>query len=1373
VAGTPLGTGPSYPVGGQNGLFLAGGRLYWAAESTVKAASGYPVGLMCLDLTSLTSCGFTRLDEVPTAAINGTYALISGTGLPASDGNYYYFDQNANALCFNPATGPCGIEHLDPALKPANTYAYGSTFGSYVFGIMQASGSSKSNLYCYDVSTAASCPGYPKVGVVAMSGNNSLMVPAPVLDPAGNVTGVCLLEGSSTVCWNLSGVSTANPYSTAISWNTLYTGDTLAVGTRVYAPTSSGARISCWDFANYLGTGTVPACAGFTSVVSNRYYTSRPVEGVANCLIGNSDLGGIVIYSALTGGPCSASPAQVTATPAASYCGTGAAGWSGWNTLTLTGLDPAAYRAAFITISDANGTPVPGFVGRSLPAGITTLDISSIPRTGATASLTAAITLDGITSPAGVTSGEASLSWAGDPVQMCFETTAPRVVCGQSSIVANEASAVTTGPGGSDGPGGNSSGAAQFTLTPAPGQCQVEFSKTASPRRARPGSVVTYTVTARNTGTVDYTAAYPASFTDDLTGVLASASYGHDAKATAGSVSYAAPVLSWSGPLAAGATATITYSATVKAAGDVSGQDLANTVVSDSAGSSCPAGAPAAACTADVPVDALTIAKSASPGTVHAAGDVVTYSFTVTNTGSEPLHGITVADTQLPPASEGGLSAVTCPVTTLAAGESTTCTATYPVTQADVDHGSVHDSATVTGTPPAGPKVTSTASAASVTAAAAPGIGIVKSASASDVAHFLAGQVITYTFVVTNTGNVTLHDVRVTDTGFTGTGSLSAISCPDDGGTDTVATLAPGTQALCTATYTLTTADVDAGTLSNTGNAAGAPPTGPAVTAASTIDLPAAQNPALSIVKSAVPGTVHVAGDVVTYHFRVTNTGNTTLHEVTVDDTQLPPASQGGLSPVTCPSTTLAPGQFTRCTATYTVTQADVDHGSAGDSSTASGISPAASAVTSPPSAASVTATAAPEITVVKSASPSDAALFTAGQLVSYTFEVTNAGNVTLAPVTVADTGFTGSGSLSAVSCPDGGGSSTVPSLAPGTQTTCTATYTLTQADVDAGAVADTGNVAGTPPAGPAVTADSTITIPAAQDPALTVEKSASPDTVRAPGEQVSYTFTVTNTGNVTLHNPAVDDTQLPPASQGNLSPVTCPGTTLVPGQFTTCTATYTVTQADIDHDGVTDSATASGTPPSGTAVTSPAATATVTAAQTPAITVLKSAPSAPVTRAGQQVRYSFLVTDTGNVTLRHVGVADVVAPPADSANLSPVTCPHATLAPGASQTCTATYTVTAADLALGAVGNTATAYGTPPSGTVIRSRPHTISFSVTGVSVVIPTGLGAAAAVPGASPGLAAAGAATLAAGLLLIRRRTRRRVTPAGHQRVRKETR
>ena len=74
---------------------------------------------------------------------------------------------------------------------------------------------------------------------------------------------------------------------------------------------------------------------------------------------------------------------------------------------------------------------------------------------------------------------------------------------------------------------------------------------------------------------------------------------------------------------------------------------------------------------------------------------------------------------------------------------------------------------------------------------------------------------------------------------------------------------------------------------------------------------------------------------------------------------------------------------------------------------------------------------------------------------------------------------------LSAISCPS-------TTLAVGADETCTATYTTTQADVDAGSITNTGTAVGTPPSGPTVTASDSLTIPATQSPSIGIDKSAS-----------------------------------------------------------------------------------------------------------------------------------------------------------------------------------------------------------------------------------------------------------------------------------------
>jgi uncharacterized repeat protein (TIGR01451 family) len=177
----------------------------------------------------------------------------------------------------------------------------------------------------------------------------------------------------------------------------------------------------------------------------------------------------------------------------------------------------------------------------------------------------------------------------------------------------------------------------------------------------------------------------------------------------------------------------------------------------------------------------------------------------------------------------------------------------------------------------------------------------------------------------------------------------------------------------------------------------------------------------------------------------------------------------------------------------------------------------------------------------------------------------------------------------------------------------------------------------------------------------------------------------------------------------GSMSAITCQAATLAPGASTTCTATYVVSQADVDAGQVTNTAVASGTPPGNTTpTTSPPSTATVTAVAAPGLSVVKSASEASVSQVGDTIDYRFQVTNTGNVTLRHVRVVDGMA------GLSPISCPTDTLAPSASETCTATYTVTQADIDAGALSNTAVSVARSPQSTPVTSDPSKATVPVT-----------------------------------------------------------
>ena len=217
---------------------------------------------------------------------------------------------------------------------------------------------------------------------------------------------------------------------------------------------------------------------------------------------------------------------------------------------------------------------------------------------------------------------------------------------------------------------------------------------------------------------------------------------------------------------------------------------------------------------------AIALVKSADVS--HAqVGDRVTYSFALTNTGTADLSDVTVDETDF--TGTGALSAVACPSAplSLAAGETVTCTATYSLQQADVDRGSVDNTATTSGTTPTGVRVVSPPSSATVLSEQSPALAIVKS---TDATSFAGGSTIDYQFLVTNTGDVTLSDVRVDETAFTGNGTVSAVICPAAS-----AALAPGQSMTCTATYEVEEADLVLGTIDNTALAAGSTPGGGSV----------------------------------------------------------------------------------------------------------------------------------------------------------------------------------------------------------------------------------------------------------------------------------------------------------------------------------------------------------------------------------------------------------------------------------------------------------------------------------------------------------------------------------------------------------------
>ncbi len=679
-------------------------------------------------------------------------------------------------------------------------------------------------------------------------------------------------------------------------------------------------------------------------------------------------------------------------------------------------------------------------------------------------------------------------------------------------------------------------------------------------------------------------------------------------------------------------------------------------------------------------------------------GETITYSFRVENTGNVTMTGVTVNDPLLANAN----ISVTPGPQTLAPRGVATFTATYTPTQAEIDAGQVENTATGTGTPPDGPPVESPPDTVVVPPDRTSGLRLEKTGTLNDLdgdGLLDPGETITYTFVVENIGNVTMTGVTVNDP-LLANANIAVTPGPQ--------TLAPGATATFTATYTPTQAEIDAGRVQNTATGTGTPPDGPPVESPpDTVVVPPDLTPGLTIVKT---GTLNDSdgdglidlGETITYSFRVENTGNVTMTGVTVNDPLLANANIA----VTPGPQTLAPGGVATFTATYAPTQADIDAGRVENTATGVGTPPDGPPVESPPDTVVVPPDRTPGLTIVKTGTLNDNdgdGLLDLGETITYSFRVENTGTVTMTGVTVNDP-LLANANISVTPGPQ--------TLAPGGVATFTATYTPTQADIDAGRVENTATGVGTPPDGPPIESPpDTVVVPPDQTPGLTIVKTGTlndldGDGLLDLGETISYSFRVENTGTVTMTGVTVND---PLLANANIA-VTPGPQTLAPGEVATFTATYTPTQAEIDAGRVENTATGTGTPPDGPPVESPPDTVVVPPDLTPGLTIVKTGTlndldGDGLIDPGETITYSFRVENTGTVTMTGVTVND---PLLANANISVTPGPQ-TLAPGGVATFTATYAPTQADIDAGRVENTATGTGTPPDGPPVESPPDTV----------------------------------------------------------------
>ncbi|MFN8453779.1 MAG: SdrD B-like domain-containing protein [Anaerolineae bacterium] len=496
---------------------------------------------------------------------------------------------------------------------------------------------------------------------------------------------------------------------------------------------------------------------------------------------------------------------------------------------------------------------------------------------------------------------------------------------------------------------------------------------------------------------------------------------------------------------------------------------------------------------------------------------------------------------------------------TLATGAITSYTCSVLNVTADFTNTAV-----VTGAPPTGPDISDTDDA--VVELIHPAIGIEKT---PDLQTVTSGDTVTFTITVTNTGHVTLTNVTVGDPLAPGCGN-------------TLGDLVSG----AFTSYTCSLANVTAG-FTNTAIVTGTPPVGNIVTDTNS-----------AVVDVIIP--VAISGQV-----REDTDGDGALSDpdngiFTVTITLWSdPNSDGDPSdgsPVLTTTTSITGGYiFTNVLpGNYVIVETDWN----GFTSTADTDAPndnyiGVSVTSGVDSTGNDFLDAQPGITIAKTP---DVQTVVSGSPVTFTITVTNTGAVTLTNITVGDP--------LASAC-----DRTIGTLATGAITS----YTCTRPLVTVG-FTNTAVVTGTPPTGPVVTNTDTARVETI-NPAIAIAKTPDTQTIQA-NDTVTFTITVSNTGDVDLSNVVVGD-------------LLAPGCDRIIGNLTTGAITsYTCSLVGVTAD-FTNTATVTGTPPAGPDVSD--TDDAVVDVINPGISLAKT-PDTQTVQSSDTVTFTITVSNTGDV---------------------------------------------------------------------------------------------------------------------------------------------
>ncbi|MCK5812418.1 MAG: DUF11 domain-containing protein, partial [Clostridiales bacterium] len=597
------------------------------------------------------------------------------------------------------------------------------------------------------------------------------------------------------------------------------------------------------------------------------------------------------------------------------------------------------------------------------------------------------------------------------------------------------------------------------------GSPDISIMKDADIEDGEVGDTITYTLTVENSGNVPLTNVW---VTDPLTGTLEEV-----------------------GDLAVGDSVTLDPSPTyIIQIEDLWYGSVENTAYADGLYMDQPVHADDSESVLVYGTPGISVTKVAD-GEEYYEGDTITYTIVVINTGNLPLYGVEVFD---------DLTDSYWYISMLATGASVTVSpdATYLVLNADVLAEVVNNEVTAGGWGGQREEYVEDSDNEEVIILGSPSIELIKTGS---ISVGVVGDTVTYDFKITNTGNVTLTNVDLTD-------ELLSLDIP-------IADLAPGQTIVITGagSHVLTLEDLQEGFFENIAKAKGTYKDDQISDEDNWI-VTTDGTPIIRIVKEAsiLSGTV---GDVITYTLTVTNPGNVDLIDVMVVDDTLG-LSYGPFNLAAGAEHVVSPAP------TYTIELDDVYDMEIVNIAKASGVyinvhkEPIE---VNDEDTVTVETYAEPEITIVKTV---DNSLVYVGTTAYYTITVTNTGNIPLNHVRIEDPMF-GGYLDETIEVLEVGESYTVieplaftPTSVGTTVNTATATGWIYISDEVM--VEDTDSAS--------VTARLIPPPPPNYNPSISV--TIDPDqTLVEVGTDVTFTMVVTNTGNTTLNNVTVDNPTL------------------------------------------------------------------------------------------------------------------------------------------------------------------------------------------------------------------------------------------------------